>query len=221
MNNSANKIAVIGMACRFPGANNLEEYWSNLIEGKETLTKLTDEQVSGSEPYFDKLKDNPNYVKVRGLLDDIDKFDAGFFGMTPKEAAETDPQQRLWFETVWHAFENAGCDPFTYGGPIGVFAGGNMSSYLLYNILRDPEKMENFLRPGFADSLQLTLGNEAAFIPTKTAYQFNLRGPAIYVQTACSTSLVAIAQACQSLYSYESDICVAGGVKVTAPQARA
>ncbi len=218
MNNSANKIAVIGMACRFPGANNLEEYWSNLIEGKETLTQLTDEQIYGSEPYFDKLKNNPNYVKVRGILNDIDKFDAGFFGMTPKEAAETDPQQRLWFETVWHAFENAGCDPFTYGGPIGVFAGGNMSSYLLYNILRDPEKMENFLRPGFADSLQLTLGNEAAFIPTKTAYQFNLRGPAIYVQTACSTSLVAIAQACQSLYSYESDICVAGGVKVTAPQ---
>ena len=218
MSNSNTKIAVIGMACRFPGANNLEEYWNNLLAGKEMLHHFTDEELENFEPDFENLRKNPAYVRVRGILSDIDKFDAGFFGMTPREAAETDPQQRIWLETVWDAFENAGCDPFSYKGAIGVFAGGYMSTYLLNNILRDPLKLENYIRLRSPESYQLMTSNDISFLSTKTAYKFNLRGPAMNVQTACSTSLVAISQACQSLYSYESDICLAGGVRITSPQ---
>jgi phthiocerol/phenolphthiocerol synthesis type-I polyketide synthase E len=218
MNNSTNKIAVIGISCRFPGANNLEEYWTNLLLGKETLTQFPDDVIAKIEPYFDKVKDDPDYVRVRGVLNDIDKFDANFFNITPKEAEEIDPQQRIWLETAWQALENAGCDPFTYPGAIGVFAGGAISAYLINNILRDPKRMENYFRPDFGTSFQLLLGNDTSYIATKTAYYFNLKGPAVYVQTACSTSLVAIAQACQSLYSYDSDICLAGGVRISVPQ---
>ena len=220
MNTNNNKIAVIGMACRFPGANNVEEYWNNLISGKETLKFFTDDELADFNSDFDNLRKNPDYVKVHGVLNDIDKFDASFFGITPREAAETDPQQRIWLETAWEALENAGCDPINYHGAIGVFAGGAMSSYLLNNILGSPKKMENFLRPGFANRTQIMMGNDSSYIPTKTAYYFNLKGPAIFVQTACSTSLVAITQACQSLYSFESDMCLAGGVCISIPQER-
>ena len=218
MNTNNNKIAVIGMACRFPGASNLEEYWQNLVSGKEGLKFFTDEELAEFDPDYENLRKNPDYVKVRGILNDIDKFDAPFFGMTPKEAAGTDPQHRVWLETAWHALENAGCDPLSYRGAIGVFAGGTMSSYLLNNILRDPKRMEGFLHPGFADGTQIMIGNDISYLSSKTAYHFNLRGPALYVQTACSTSLVTVIQACQSLYSYESDICLAGGVCISVPQ---
>ena len=208
MDLSKNKIAVIGMACRFPGAKNLDEFWKNLILARDTIKHFSDEELlkSGSDP----LSNNPDYVKARGILDDIDKFDAGFFGMTPGDATVTDPQHRVWLETAWEAFENAGCNPINFPGTIAVFAGGNMSSYLSNNFLRNWD--------GSAESTQIWLGNDSSFIPTKTAYNFNLRGPAIYVQTACSTSLVAIAQACQSLYSFESDICLAGGITISVPQ---
>ena len=218
MNTNENKIAVVGMACRFPGAKNMDEYWNNLILGKETLSHFTDEELIKSDPDSANLLKNPDYVKVKGILNGIDEFDAGFFEMTPKEADGTDPQQRIWLEVAWEAFENAGCDPVNYQGAIGVFAGGAMSSYLLNNVLRDPQKLEKFRKPGYADSTQIWLGNDTSFISTKTAYKFNLKGPAIYVQTACSTSLVAITQACQSLYSYESDMCLAGGVTISLPQ---
>lgn len=218
MNSNKDKIAVIGMACRFPGAKNLKEYWNNLIEGRDTIKHFTDEELSKFEINYKELKRNPDYVKARGVLEDIDKFDAGFFGMTPKEAAGTDPQHRVWLETAWEAFENAGCDPVNYAGAIGVFAGGYLNTYLLNNILRDPVKLENYIRLRSTESFQIMTGNDVAFIPTKTAYKFNLRGPAINVQTACSTSLVAISQACQSLFSFESDICLAGGVCIVVPQ---
>jgi len=218
MDTAQNKIAVIGMACRFPGARNLDEYWDNLILGKDTIKHFTDDELSEFEFDFDHLRNNPDYVKARGILDDIDKFDASFFGMTPKEAAETDPQHRIWLETAWEAFENAGCDPINYHGAIGVFAGGYLSTYLLNNILRDQKKLENYIRLRSTESYQILTGNDASFISTKTAYKFNLRGPAIFVQTACSTSLVAIVQACHSLYSFESDICLAGGVCISVPQ---
>ena len=218
MNTTNNKIAVIGMACRFPGADNLEEYWKNLLQGKESISFFTDEELAKFESDYESLKNNPDYVKARGALNNVDKFDAAFFAMTPKEAAVTDPQHRLWLEIAWDAFEHAGCDPINYNGSIGVFAGGKTSSYLLNNILRDPKRMENFLRTGSADSSQISLVNDISFIPTKTAYLFNLKGPAIYIQTACSTSLVTVVQACQSLYSYESDLCLAGGVSIYIPQ---
>lgn len=212
------KIAVIGMACRFPGAGNLDEYWNVLTEGRETIKHFTDEDLSGTEYEFEKLREKPEFVKARGVLAGIDMFDADFFSISPMEAAMMDPQQRIWLETAWEALEDAGCDPFTYTGSIGVYAGGAINTYLLNNILRDPVRLENYIRLRTAESYQIMTGNDAAFIPTKTAYKFNLRGPAINVQTACSTSLVAIAQACQSLFSYESDVCIAGGICITVPQ---
>ena len=220
MKDPNDKIAVIGMACKFPGADNPEEFWNNLVKGQETLSHFSDEEIRKVEPYFEELKDNPDYVRVRGAIRDVDKFDAAFFGITPKEATETDPQQRVWLETAWNALEHAGCDPFTYSGAIGVFAGGGISSYLINNILRDPKRMDNYFRPDFGSSTQMILGNDTSYIATKTAYHFNLKGPAVYVQTACSTSLVAIALACQSLYSLESDICLAGGIRISVPQER-
>ena len=218
MNSDKDKIAVIGMACRFPGANNINEFWRNLIEGRDTITHFTDEELQRFEYNYELLRDNPDFVKARGIISDIDKFDAEFFGISPEEAAETDPQHRVWLETAWEAFENAGCDPLSFPGIIGVFAGGSVNTYLLNNVLRDPVKFENFVRMRSKESLQVLVENDATYIPTKTAYHFNLRGPAINVQTACSTSLVAIAQACQSLFSYESDICLAGGVCIISPQ---
>lgn len=220
MKDPNDKIAVIGMACKFPGADDPEEFWNNLVRGQETLTHFSDEEIRKVEPYFEELKNNPDYVRVRGAIRDVDKFDAAFFGITPKEATETDPQQRVWLETAWKALEHAGCDPFSYSGAIGVFGGGGISSYLINNILRDPKRMDNYFRPDFGSSTQMILGNDTSYITTKTAYHFNLKGPAVYVQTACSTSLVAIVLACQSLYSLESDICLAGGVRISVPQER-
>jgi acyl transferase domain-containing protein/thioesterase domain-containing protein len=218
MRSTTDKIAVVGIAGKYPGSDNIQEYWENLVKGKETITTFSDEVLSKFEFNYNELKQNPNYVKARGILNDVDKFDATFFGMTPKEASFTDPQHRVWLETAWNAFENAGIDPLTYKGAIGVYAGGYINTYLHNNILRDPEKLENFIRLRSADSFQIMTGNDVAFIPTKTAYKFNLRGPAVNVQTACSTSLVAIIQACQSLFSFESDVCLAGGVCVMTPQ---
>jgi acyl transferase domain-containing protein/acyl carrier protein len=218
MNNNTNKIAVIGMACRFPDAESVDEYWNNLLQGKDCMTRLNDEDIAKVEPYFDSVKDDPDYIRVKGIIRNIDKFDEAFFGMTPREAADTDPQQRIWLETAWQALEDAGCDPSTYSGAIGVYAGGSSSSYLINNILRDPARMEDYLRPGNAESGQVSTVNDISYLPTKTAYHFDLKGPAVFVQTACSTSMVAIIEACKSLYSYESDICLAGGVRILVPQ---
>lgn len=169
MNSNNDKIAVIGMACRFPGANNLDEFWKNLLDGKETIKRFSDEELSKFEFRFDEIKNNPDFVRARGILDNVDKFDAEFFGMTPREATLTDPQHRVWLETAWEAFENAGCDPINYPGTIGVFAGGSSNSYLLNNILRDPARLENYIRLRLSDSFQIFTGNDVSFIPTKTA----------------------------------------------------
>ncbi len=218
MGSEIEKIAVIGMACRYPGADNIDEYWNNLLSGKETIKRFNNDELKDYEIDFDELKKNPKYIPARGILNDIDKFDAGFFGFSPNEAKHTDPQHRLWLETVWDAFENAGCDPFKYNGAVGVYTGSYTNTYLINNILRDPKKLENYIRLRNAESYQLMTSNNSAYIPTKTAFTFNLKGPAINVQTACSTSLVAISQACNSLFVYESDICVAGGVCILTPQ---
>ena len=212
------EIAVIGMAGRFPGAKNISEYWQNLLAGKETIKRFSDEELSKVEYKFDEIKDDPNYVRAKGVMNDIDKFDSEFFGIPPREAARTDPQHRVWLETTWEAFEDAGCDPLTYQGRISVFAGGFSNTYLLNNVLRNTEIRENYIRQRFSDSFQLFTGNDVSFIPTKTAYQFNLKGAAVNIQTTCSTSLVAIAEACQSLYVHKSDICIAGAICISVPQ---
>ncbi len=203
-------IAIIGMAGRFPGAPSIEDFWSNLCAGAEAMTfsSRDDLSESGLDP---ALLDHPNLVPAAAVLDGIDLFDSSFFGYSPREAELMDPQHRFALECAWEALENAGYDPHRYAGSIGVYAGTGMSSYLLRLLSR---------RGGAAtlDGLQLTLGNDKDYLTTRISYKLDLRGPSVSVQTACSTSLVAVHLACQSLNDGECDMALAGGVSIRAPQ---
>src|SRR5437667_3667525 len=205
-------VAVIGMAGRFPRAKNLEEFWSNLRDGVESVSFFKDEELQGSLLDGPPPKDDPNFVKARAILEDADLFDAAFFGLNLKEAEITDPQHRLFLECAWEALENAGYNPDTYGGLIGLFAGSSMNTYLLTNLLTNRELIE---RTG---GFQTMLANDKDYLPTRVSYKLNLRGPSLNVQTACSTSLVAVCLACQNLLNYQCDMALAGGVSLTFPQ---
>ncbi|MEM8860802.1 MAG: beta-ketoacyl synthase N-terminal-like domain-containing protein, partial [Chloroflexota bacterium] len=211
-------IAIIGMAGRFPGADNIDEFWEMLINGKEGVRQLTEEELREGELDFDSKKDDPDYVPVAGLINDVEMFDADFFNIHPVEARSLDPQQRVWFETAWHALENAGYSPDKENRPIGVFAGSYMNGYLLHNLLPNREEMEQFVRVQDPQSFMHMINNEKDYMPTKTSHLFNLKGPSINVQTACSTSLVAISLACQSIQNGDCDMALAGGVSVFIPQ---
>ncbi|MDM9379461.1 SDR family NAD(P)-dependent oxidoreductase [Chlorogloeopsis sp. ULAP01] len=203
------EIAIIGMSGRFPGAKNIDIFWQNLCNGVESISFFTDKEVvsAGVNP---AVINDPNYVKASGILDDIDLFDAKFFGFSPREAELTDPQHRLFMECVWSALENAGYNSENYSGAIGLFAGVALSTYLLANLYTHRDLMES------EDSI--TIGNDKDFLATQISYKLNLKGPSINVQTACSTSLVAVHLACQSLMNGESDIALAGGVSIGVPQ---
>lgn len=211
-------IAIVGIACQFPGAKSKDEFWNNLIENKESIKFFSNEELEETEFEFEQNINNPNYVKARGALEGIEEWDAHFFNVIPAEAKTIDPQQRLWLENTWHAFEDAGINPFDYKGNIGVFTGSFFNTYVLNNLLRDPVKYEQYIRARTPELFQTFINSDPMFLATKTAYHYNLKGPAIAIQTACSTSLVAVAQACNSLLSYESDVCVSGGVTVIVPQ---
>lgn len=204
-------IAVIGMSGRFPGAKNVEEFWQNLRNGVESISFFSDEELlaTGIDPAA--LAD-PNYVKAGGVLEDAEWFDASFFGFTPREAELMDPQHRLFLECAWEALEQAGYDAEQYQGAIGVYAGAGMNSYLVNNLIPNPE----LVGPVF--SLPVVVGNDKDHVSTRVSYKLNLRGPSFTVQTACSTSLVAIHLACQSLLNGECDLVLAGGVSVLVPQ---
>ncbi|MBW4435397.1 MAG: amino acid adenylation domain-containing protein [Pelatocladus maniniholoensis HA4357-MV3] len=204
-----NEIAIIGMAGRFPGSKNVDNFWQKLQNGVESISFFTDEELISAGVDQSLLNDS-NYVKANGILEDIELFDASFFGFSPREAEITDPQHRLFMECVWDALENAGYNSETYSGQIGLFAGVAASSYLLSNLYSNQNLME--LRNN------IIIGNDKDFLPTQISYKLNLRGPSINVQTACSTSLVAIHLACQSLLNGESDMALAGGVTVGVPQ---
>ncbi|HSK64677.1 MAG TPA: polyketide synthase, partial [Pyrinomonadaceae bacterium] len=205
------EIAVIGLACRFPGAQNSDQFWANLRDGVESISRFTDEELlaSGIAPEVLGL---PNYVKAGGVLPDIELFDAGFFGISRREAEMTDPQQRIFLEVAWEGLENAGYDPQTYNGSIGVFAGSSISTYLLFNLLPDVSIV------GSGEHFPTLIGNDKDYLATHVSYKLNLHGPSMSIQTACSTSLVAIHTACQSLLNGECDIAIAGGVAVSVPQ---
>jgi phthiocerol/phenolphthiocerol synthesis type-I polyketide synthase E len=203
-------IAIVGMSVRLPGASDLEAFWKNLRDGVESIRFFTDRELldAGVEPA--SLQD-PNYVKARGALDDVDLFDAAFFGFTPREAETMDPQHRLFLEEAWTALEHAGCNPGAFDGAIGVFAGANLTGYLLRNLAPNDELVKR------VGPLQIRIRNDKDFLATLVAYKLDLKGPAINVQTACSSSLVGVALACQSLLSYQCDMALAGGVSVTVP----
>ncbi|MCC5601600.1 type I polyketide synthase [Nostoc favosum] len=207
--NDKDEIAIIGMAGRFPGANKVDSFWQNLRDGVESISFFTDEELISAGIDSASLND-PNYVKASGVLEDIELFDASFFGFSPREAEITDPQHRLFMECVWSALENAGYNSETYSGQIGLFAGVGISTYLLTNLYTNQDLIKS--------EDNIVIGNDKDFLPTQISYKLNLKGPSINVQTACSTSLVAVHLACQSLLNGESDIALAGGVTVGVQQ---
>ena len=207
-------IAIIGMAGRFPGARNVAEFWRNLTAGAETITPLTDGQLSAAGLDATKLRAEPGYVAARGLMERPEWFDAAFFGITPKEAEVMDPQQRVFLEEAWTALEDAGCDPARYPGAIGVFAGMSNNTYFANNVAGHPELIDA------VGALTAMMGNEKDYLATRVAYKLNLKGPALSIYTACSTSLVAVCQACTALLNYQCDAALAGGVSITFPQER-
>ena len=212
----ADGIAVIGMAGKFPGAPNLATFWHNVRNGIDSVTRFSPEEIEAAPA----LRDDPSYIKARAILPEVDFFDADFFGFQPREAEYTDPQHRLLLETAWEALENAACDSERATGPIGLFAGCSLNSYLLYNLASRPEFLAEFLASQQMGAHPALLGNDKDFLATRISYKLNLQGPSVSVQSACSTSLVAICQACQSLLAYQCDLALAGGVSVTFPQKR-
>ena len=204
-------VAIIGLSGRFPGAKTPAEFWRNLKAGVEGVSFFTDDELRAGGVAREALAD-PGYVKAKAMLEDIELFDAAFFGITPKEAEMMDPQQRLFLECAWTALEDAGYDSEQYGGAIGLYAGTSLNSYLMVNL---------FSNPGLLDAagiLQTSIPNRTDHLTTRGAYKLNLKGPAVTVQTACSTSLVAVHLASQSLLSYQCDIALAGGVTASVPK---
>ncbi|MEX5634498.1 non-ribosomal peptide synthetase/type I polyketide synthase [Parafrankia sp. FMc2] len=202
-------VAVVGMAGRFPGAENLDAYWRNLREGVESIRTLSDAELL-AEGVPEELFSRPGYVRAASVLTGIDQFDAGFFNLSAREAALLDPQQRLFLETVWHALEDAGRGPGT-DADVGVFAGAGMSAYLMSNLLGGRRIVTS------PSMFELQIHNDKDYLATRTAFLLGLTGPAVTVQTACSSSLVAVHQAVRSLLAGDCGTAVAGGVCVRVP----
>ena len=204
------------MAGRFPGADNIHAFWQNLVDGVESISHFDEAELELRSPQAGQ----PNYIKARGVLNGVETFDAGFFNMTPREAELTDPQHRVLLECAWEALENAGYDPNRYAGAIGVYAGCSLNTYLLNNLCTDRRVIEEMLAGHQMSTHPALLGNDKDFLATRVAYKLNLRGPCLAIQTACSTSLVAVVEACQSLLACRCDMALAGGVSISFPQKR-
>ena len=204
-------IAVVGMAGRFPGARNVGEFWRNLCAGVESVSRFSDAELrnAGEDP---ALLREPNYVRAGAPLDDVEHFDAGFFGFSAREAAILDPQHRHFLEVCWEALEDAGHVPASFAGAIGVFAGAGMQDYYVHHLAPNRRLMQEV-----GAFLVRHTGNDKDFLTTRVSYCFDLRGPSVAVQTACSTSLVAIHMAAQSLLNRECDLALAGGVSIQLP----
>ena len=210
--NTSAGVAIVGIACRFPGAPDHSTFWQNLCEGVESISALNDEDLLSAGVPAELLRD-PSYVKAASLLPDIDQFDAAFFEYSPEEARLMDPQQRLLLEVAWETFEDAGEPVGRSARPIGVFTGlgGVVSSYLVDRLPFSADL------PGTTGNLT-HLGNDKDFPSTRISYKLNLTGPSINVQTACSTSLVAVHLACQAILAGECDMALAGAATVRVPQ---
>jgi amino acid adenylation domain-containing protein/non-ribosomal peptide synthase protein (TIGR01720 family) len=211
VSDSVKGIAIIGLSGRFPGAQDAAELWRNLASGVESISRFSPEDLQAGGLGEERLRD-PRLVPARGVLEGIERFDASFFGLSPREAASTDPQQRVFLECAWTALEDAGYDPASYEGLVGVFAGSALSSYAWNNLRSNPEVL------GSLGALQLGILNGKDHLPTRVSYLLDLKGPSVAVQTACSTSLVAVHLACLALLNYECDMALAGGISITVPQ---
>ena len=209
-----NDIAIVGMAAHLPGAASIGDYWENLRGGIESIRQLSEAELlaAGESPARMRA---PNYVRAAAPLDGFERFDAEFFGLSPKEAAIMDPQHRQFLETAWEAMENAGHTPEGFDGPIGVYAGCGMGSYFYFNVCSNPDLVQST-----GMFLLRHTGNDKDFLSTRVSHIFDLKGPSLSVQTACSTSLVAVHLASQALLNGECDMALAGGVTIEIPQAR-
>jgi amino acid adenylation domain-containing protein len=211
-------IAIIGLAAKVPGADTLDEFWQHILNGDNLIQKFDpDELEDAADP---AKRADPGYVPARSILKDVDQFDAKYFGILPSEAALMDPQARVFLELCVQALDDAGVDPARAQGPVGVFAGSSMSTYLLNNLMPDRGGLEKFTSGFQLENYTTLTGNMTDSLSTRVAFKLNLKGPAITVHTACSTSLTAIAQAVTSLRVGQSDVALAGGVSITFPQKR-
>ena len=204
------RIAIIGIAGRFPSASSVEQFWKNLCAGVESVTTFTDEQLlsAGVDP---SLLQSLDYVKAGVLLEGVELFDARFFGYTPREAELTDPQHRIFLECAWEALEDAGYDSDRTRHRIGVYVGAGTNSYFHNNVISNMSLMASL------NYLQKMMSSDNDYLSTRVSYKLNLKGPSLTIQTACSTSLVATHVACQSLLNGECDMALAGGVLIKAP----
>lgn len=207
-------IAIVGMAVHLPGADNIQQFWSNLADGVESIQKLSEKELLRAGEPLHRIK-NPNYVPSAAKLDKFEMFDGDFFGLSPKESAIMDPQHRQFLECSWEAMENAGHPPESIDGPVGVYAGCGMGSYFYFNICSNPDLVEDT-----GMFLLRHTGNDKDFLSTRLSHILNLKGPSVNIQTACSTSLVAAHYACQSLQNGECDMALAGGVTIELPHGR-
>lgn len=207
--NASSDIAVISMAGRFPGADTIDELWDVLVNAKETTTFFDEETLDATIP--ESLKKDPAYVKARGIINHADSFDPAFFGINQKLAELMDPQQRIFLEIAWEALEKSGLLARQHHQKIGVFAGAGTNTYYENNVLAHPELIEN------QGKLQVNSINEKDYIASRTSYHLNLNGPSVSVNSACSTSLLAIAEAVTSLRSGQCDAALAGAASITSP----
>ena len=204
-------IAIIGMSGRFPGAENVDQFWSNICDGIESITYMEDDQLDPSIP--DEVKNDPSYVKARGILKNIDKFDASFFGISPREAEIMDPQQRVFLELSWEALESAGYAPGSdFDGKVGVFAGMNNNTYFEQNVRTHQDKIAQY------GEFNAMIANEKDFLTTRTSFKLNLKGPSVNIFSACSTSLVAANYAADALRKGQCKYALAGGISIIVPQ---
>jgi len=207
---TGNEIAVIGVSGRFPGAETIETFWDNLKNGVESLTYFSEEELEKTGVNAEIIRTS-GYVKVRGILENIDYFDSSFFDYTPADVAIMDPQMRILHECVWEALEDAGYTPGGYEGFIGLYAGASSSfNWKALTMLKDTA--------GVIDAFSAMQLNDKDFMTTRVSYKLDLKGPSFTMYTACSTSLVSVVLACQGLLGGECDMALAGGVTVAVPQ---
>ncbi|TWU34948.1 type I polyketide synthase [Novipirellula artificiosorum] len=211
-------IAVIGMSGRFPGADDVSQFWKNLLKGVNSIKELSEEELN--LPSDSPLRQHPGLVRKAATVNDADKFDSRFFGIFPKEAQVMDPQHRLMLECSWHALEDAGYCPDAIKASVGVFAGCYMNTYTLASLASNPALLESLANSFHGGDLLIELGNDKDYLATRVSFLLNLRGPSLTIQTACSTSLVATVQACLALQSHQCDMALAGGSTLKFPQKR-
>jgi amino acid adenylation domain-containing protein len=214
----SNALAIVGMSGRFPGARTVAEFWRNQLAGIESIAQFRVEELEVANAAA--LAADPTYVRARPVLDDVDLFDAAFFGVYPKEAELMDPQQRIFLECCWEAIEDAGYDPLNCPAMTGVYAGCSPSTYFLRHVCHDRRFIEDYVSGYQVANYPVTLGSNVDFLATRVSYKLNLKGPAFTMVAGCSTSLVAVCQAAQALQTYQCDMALAGGVSITFPQKR-